>query len=144
MNTDFTIKSLSKEQIDGALEKEYRQYLAGRLTRVQKYLPHIDDDIEVGISYYKDFTADKPHKHPIATEHGYVLEGLVRIKLIEGEKKEYEFKSGDFFVIEKNVPYVTKNAAGTKILFIKSPGINDKTVIEVDYEILDWLSRWDI
>ena len=143
MKNDSPVSAVYGKDIESALTKEYRQYQAGRLMMEQKHLSHIEDDIEVGISHYEGFTADKPHMHPVATEHGYVLEGALRLRLLDGTKEEYEFRKGDFFVLQKGVPYATKNAAGTRILFIKSPGGNDKTVVEVDSETTLWLSDWD-
>lgn len=143
MKNNKPISYLLADGINNALSKQYRQYLTGRLTREQKHLQHIDDDIEIGVSYYKEFTSDTPHKHPVATEHCYILQGVVRVQCLEGERTKFEFHEGDFFVIEKGVAYATKNAANTKVLFIKSPGINDKEVVEIDADIKDWLSSWD-
>lgn len=126
-----------------ALKKEYRQYLAGHLKKPQPYLKHIDDDIEVGISFYEDFKADKPHVHPQCTEHGYVLQGAVKVLLLDGSNKEYELTCGDFFVLRPGIPYATKNNAGTKVLFIKSPGINDKQLVDVNDDLNKWLSAWN-
>lgn len=137
------LEYIRKEELDKALKHEYRQYLAGKLMREQKYLRHIDDDIEIGVSYYEEFTADKPHMHPVATEHGYILQGSMRMRILDGSNNEFQFLAGDFFVLRPGVAYATKNAADTKILFIKSPGINDKTVIELNDEIQEWLSSWD-
>lgn len=144
MKIDAPVAFLRGEEIEEALQQEYRQYLAGQLTKEQKHLPFISDDIEVGMSHYEVFTADKPHVHPVATEHGYVLQGALRAKRLDGDGEEYEFRAGDFFVIQKGIPYATKNAAGTRILFIKSPGINDKTTVDVDSETATWLSAWDV
>lgn len=131
------------EEIESAFSHEYRHYLTGHLSRAQLFLKHIDDDIEVGMSDYKDFTADVPHVHPVATEHGYVLKGAVRIRSFEPEgMEETEYHEGDFFVIRPGVSHASKNAAGTRILFIKSPGINDKTVIPVDEDTQNWLKKW--
>lgn len=143
MKIDLPISFITNEEINDALAKEYRQYLAGNLTREQEHLPYIMDDIEVGISHYEEFTADKPHVHPIATEHGYILQGTLRVKRLDEKKEQYEFHAGDFFVVQKGIPYASKSIAGTKILFIKSPGINDKTLVEIDSETESWLSSWD-
>ena len=137
------LKCIFSQDIQNALNQEYRQYLTGHLTREQKFLKHVDDDIEIGISYYQEFTADIPHKHPLATEHGYILQGCLRMKLLDGSEQTAEFKSGDFFVLHPDVGYATKNAPDTKILFIKSPGINDKTEVPIDEETRHWLSAWD-
>lgn len=129
--------------LEYALGKEYRQYLTGHLQRPQKHLQHIEDDIEIGISHYREFTADTPHMHPVATEHSYVLQGSIKVLLLEGEPKEYQLNAGDFFVLQPGVGYATKNAPDTKVLFIKSPGINDKTVVPVTDTVKTWLSTWE-
>lgn len=129
--------------LDSALSKEYRQYLTGHLQRPQEYLEHVDDDIEIGISHYRKFTADTPHMHPVATEHSYVLQGSIKVLLLEGEPREYLLEAGDFFVLRPGNGYATKNAPGTKVLFIKSPGLNDKTPVPVTEDIKKWLSTWE-
>jgi len=131
-------------RIKDVLDREYRQYLTGHLARPQPELQHIEDDIEIGMSYYQTFTADTPHVHPRATEHGYVLEGCLRIRLLDGSGTEMEFHEGDFFVIRPGTPYAGKNKEGTRILFIKSPGVNDKTPVEPDGETRAWLRSWDL
>ena len=130
-------------EIEKALEKEYRQYLTGHLQRPQPYLPHIEDDIEVGMSHYKEFTTDTPHVHPVCTEHGYVLKGKLKLRILDGSMREYEYHQGDFFVLRPNTPYATKNDADTQILFIKHPAVNDKTLVEVDEATREWLKRWE-
>ena len=123
---------IRREALENALAQEYRQYLTGHLQRPQPHLQHIEDDIEVGISHYRTFTADKPHVHPVATEHGYILQGCLRLRLLDSSEQEQEFHAGDFFVLQP-----------TKILFIKAPGINDKTDVPVTEELTRWLSSWD-
>lgn len=134
---------IRKAELDQALEQEYRQYLAGHLARPQPFLQHIEDDIEVGMSLYHAFAADQPHVHPVCTEHGYVLSGAVRVRLLD-RGEEAEFQAGDFFVIRPGTPYASKNRAGTRVLFIKSPGQNDKTPVDPDEETAVWLSAWDV
>lgn len=129
--------------LNQALEKEYRQYLTGHLQRPQEHLKHIDDNIEIGISHYREFAADTPHMHPVATEHSYVLQGSIKVLVLEEDPREYQFDAGDFFVLKPGIGYATKNAPGTKILFIKAPGINDKTIIPVTDALARWLSSWD-
>lgn len=138
-NFEF-IRSTDLEQ---ALAKQYRQYLTGHLQRPQEFLKHIDDDIEIGISHYQEFTADTPHMHPVATEHSYILQGSIRVLLLEDEPREYQFDAGDFFVLRPGIGYATKNAPDTKILFIKAPGTNDKTALPITEELTKWLSSWD-
>lgn len=137
------LEFIRRADLDQALAQEYRQYLTGHLSREQKYLKHIDNDTEIGISFYQTFTPDKPHMHPLATEHGYVLQGSLRMRVLDGSNTELQFDAGDFFVLRPNVPYATKNAPNTKILFIKAPGINDKTLVQIDAETEEWLSKWD-
>lgn len=139
-----SIELIRSEEIAHALSHEYRQYLTGHLQREQPHLQHIDDDIEIGISFYREFTADKPHMHPIATEHSYILQGCLRLRLLDGSNMEYEFHKGDLFVLRPSVGYATKCAPDTKILFIKSPAGNDKTLIEPDRKTEEWLKSWDI
>lgn len=134
---------IRETEISQALQKQYRQYLCGRLEKPQPYLEHIEDDIEVGISWYQSFKADQPHIHPICVERTYVLEGCIRFRLLDGSGKTFELQQGDFFILPPNTPYVTKNTAGTKVLFIKSPGTNDKLLVEVDQETEKWMSAWD-
>lgn len=134
---------IRREQLEAALSQGYRQYLTGHLTHPQE-LEHIPNDIEIGISNYDKFTADVPHVHPVATEQAFVLRGYVRIRCFEkGGVEETEAKTGDFFLIRPGVRHATKNAAKTCVLFIKSPGINDKTPFEADPDTLTWLSSWD-
>ena len=138
------LESITRQQLEQALAKEYRQYLTGHLQHPQPHLQHIEDDIEIGISHYREFTADKPHVHPVATEHAYVLEGSLRLLLLDGSNREAQYNAGDFFVLQPGVGYATKNAAGTKILFIKSPGTNDKQTLTPTEEVTAWLSAWDV
>lgn len=135
---------IRKEALDSALDAKYRIYLTGMLQNPQHELEYIEDDIEIGISRYKKFTPDVPHMHPVATEHAYVLEGSMRVKLLDGSGKEYEINAGDFFVLRPQNAYATKNQAGTTVLFVKSPGGNDKYVVEVDEETKKWLGSWDL
>ncbi len=135
---------IRREDLEFALSKEYRQYLTGHLGRPQPFLNHIDDDTEIGMSYYREFTADTPHVHPICTEHTLILSGAIRMRILDGSGEEYEFREGDFFVLPTNTPYATKNAPGTRVLFIKAPGVNDKTLVTPDEDTLRWLSAWDV
>lgn len=134
---------IRRKQWEEALAHEYRQYLTGHLGRPQPYLEHINDDTEIGMSYYREFTADTPHMHPVCTEYSYILQGSVRMRLLEtGE--ELEFHCGDFFVLKPGTPYAAKNAAQTHVLFIKVPGINDKTLVTPDEETKRWLQSWNV
>ncbi len=134
---------LRREQLDSALEKDYRQYLTGHLANPRPNLKHIDDDIEIGMTFYREFTADTPHVHPVCVEHAYILSGSVMVRLLDGRGAEYTLREGDFFVLPAGIPYVSKNAAGTRVLFVKSPGMNDKTPVNPDEDTLRWMASWD-
>lgn len=124
-----------------ALETSYRVYLCGDLHQPQQ-LPWIyDEKNEVGMSHYKIFTSDQPHYHASATEYNFVISGLSKVFLID-ERKEFIFESGSIFVLPPLTKYASKHFPNTKILFFKSPGGNDKHVIDVDDEIKLWLSSW--
>lgn len=53
----------------------------------------------------------------------------------------YEFKQGDFYAILPGTAYAQRVKAGTKILFIKTPSINDKELVEIDEEKQQWLEQ---
>ncbi|MBR2261768.1 MAG: NUDIX domain-containing protein [Paludibacteraceae bacterium] len=55
--------------------------------------------------------------------------------------KVFEFKSGDFYAIEPNTAYSQRVKAGTNILFIKVPSVNDKQLVEISDEQLEWLQE---
>lgn len=133
---------ITSEELNDAFAHEYRHYLTGHLSRPQLHLKHIEDNIEIGISEYREFTADQPHVHPVATEHCYIISGYVKLRCFEPELFEREFRAGDFFLIRPGIGHASKNAPGTRVLFIKSPGINDKTLIEVDLDTKEWMKSW--
>jgi 8-oxo-dGTP diphosphatase len=123
--------SINKQSINEALEKTSRQYLVGNL-KLPQLIQHIDEsDLEIGISYYKkDNSYESAHWHPFQKEFQYVLSGrTVYTNVITGEK--YEYKEGDFYAIYPEICYEQVSDAGTKILFIKTPSVNDK----VDWEM---------
>ncbi|EMR05530.1 hypothetical protein C772_02502 [Bhargavaea cecembensis DSE10] len=132
------IRRISKQKIDSVLQKNERQYLVGNL-KTPQVLQHIhDENVEVGLSYYKQFTADKPHIHREVTEYQMILEGYSEIlNLITN--KVTKLNAGDFYIVEKETPYAQKSAANTKILFFKHPSVNDKKVIEASNELKEWL-----
>ena len=143
MENSSRVMYIRQKAISDALRKEYRQYLTGNLLKEQKYLKHIEEELEIGISYYQEFTADIPHNHPKVTEHGLVLKGSIKMKILDGSEQILQFDEGDFFVVPAGVAHATKNDEETKVLFIKSPGGNDKTPVEVDEQTREWLSKWE-
>lgn len=131
---------IQKKEIDDALKDVTRQYFVGNLKNEQK-IKHINHNgLEVGLTEYKEYSIETPHFHNTAIEFQYMISGWTKY-LDVSTGKEYEFKSGDFFAIEKDTIYTQKSKKGTKILFIKVPSINDKQIYEIDKIAEDWLSE---
>lgn len=127
--------------IQKALESVHRIYLCGELKLPQDLQWIHDEKNELGISYYKQFTADRPHYHTTATEYNYVICGQSKVLLID-ENREFLLESGSLFVFSPMTKYASKHLENTKILFFKSPGGNDKQAIDIDNTLRDWLSSW--
>ena len=127
--------------LDKALESAYRVYLCGDLKKPQDLKWIHDENVEMGISYYKEFTADQPHYHLHATEYNFILEGKSKFLLVD-EKKEIELEKNSLFVLPPMTKYASKHTAGTKILFFKAPGGNDKTLVELNTYLEQWLASW--
>lgn len=123
------------------LDEKYRIYLCGNLKRPQAEKCIFDEKNEVGISYYQQFTADSPHFHTLATEYNYIVSGSSKILLLD-EHKEITLEIGSLFVFPPMTKYVTKHQAGTKIVFFKSPGGNDKQLIDMTEGISVWCRFW--
>ena len=49
---------------------------------------------------------------------------------------------GGLCVIEPGVAHVCIAHPGTQVLFVKVPGGNDKTVVELDEASLEWVRRY--
>ncbi len=128
-------------EIQNALKSTYRVYLCGDLKQPQDLQWIHDEKNEIGISYYKSFTADQPHYHTAATEYNYIISGKSKILFID-EGKELILEPGSLFVLPPMTKYASKHFENTKILFFKSPGGNDKRVITVDDVLKNWLSAW--
>ena len=127
--------------IHETLKSTYRVYLCGNLKRPQELQWIQDEKIEVGISHYPKYTADHPHFHAAVTEYNYVVDGCSKVLLID-ENKEFLFEAGSLFVIPPMTSYASKHLDGTKILFFKVPGQNDKQTIDVNGKLKIWLSAW--
>ena len=52
-----------------------------------------------------------------------------------------EVKKGDFYAIEPGTSYAQRVKAGTNILFIKVPSVNDKELVDLEGEQLAWLKE---
>ena len=113
-------------QLFEVLNKTGRQYLVGNLKRPQE-IKHINDkDIEIGITCYEVDTEELPHWHPIQKEFQFMLEGYTTYKNSITDET-ISFSKNDFYAIEPTNCYSQFSKAGTKILFIKIPTIDDKT-----------------
>ncbi|MDQ3704610.1 MAG: cupin domain-containing protein [Chloroflexota bacterium] len=113
--------------LEAVLRQYGRQYLAGDLKRPQQ-LPYVKDTaIEIGITHYEGDTTERPHWHPLQREYQYVLAGsTVYVDSITGQ--EHTYQTGDFYAILPEICYGQHSSAGTTILFIKHPAIDDKMV----------------
>ncbi len=136
------MKILKKSEIDKGFERSQRTYLCGNL-RIAAESEHIHTDAyEIGITEYKEYTAEKPHRHTFNDEYNYVIEGRIKVLLLS-EKREEEFGTGDLFVITPNEPYACKATAGTRVIFSKVPGGNDKVLERPSADIKRWSASWD-
>ncbi len=131
------IIKIGKKDIASSLEGVRRQYLVGDLKIPQK-LNHIKkNDVEIGITNYSKYTTEDAHYHTDAVEYQYMISGWTKYMDVNtGE--EYEFKAGDFYCIENGTAYAQKARAGTTILFMKVPSVNDKHVVELSDLVKEW------
>lgn len=133
------VKIINAEIID-ALKDTTRQYFVGNLSRPQEIRFIKDNRLEVGISDYPDFQSEPTHMHTVATEYQYMISGWTEYMDVDTQKI-YEFKKGDFFAIEPGTAYAQRVKAGTTILFIKVPSVNDKQLVKISDEQLKWLQE---
>lgn len=52
-----------------------------------------------------------------------------------------KFKKGEFYAILPRTTYSQRVKSGTNILFIKVPSINDKQLVSISTEQLEWLGE---
>ena len=130
---------IENEAMTRALSETTRQYYVGRLTRPQIIEFIHDDRLEIGISSYCEHTYEPTHKHEIATEYQYLISGWTEYMDTDTDEV-FEFKAGDFYAILPGTAYAQKVKAGTSILFIKTPSINDKQLVEISPEQTAWLT----
>lgn len=135
------MKFISGKSIDNALTKTQRVYLAGNLALPQE-IDNIDSQLEIGLSRYQHYTEELPHYHASNNEYNYVIKGTMKLYVFK-ERKEYEFHGGDLYLATPGLGYVTKILKGTEIIFVKSPGGNDKHVLQITPGIKKWLENWD-
>lgn len=129
-------------EIDKSMETEKRQYLTGdlKLPQVLDYIK--DDNVEIGISRYKEYGVEEPHYHNEVSEYHIILEGKTKYVDVS-ENIEYSFQKGDFYIIRPNTIYIQKSLEGTQLMFIKVPGKNDKVKVESNDKIKTWFEHWD-
>ena len=136
------MKTIKGSDVESVLASRLRVYLCGDL-EWENGLEHIaTDGFEIGISDYKEFTFEKAHVHTFNREYNYVLAGSVKIFLL-AQRKEYLFEKGDLFMIDTDEPYVGKSMAGTRTIFAKVPGGNDKVLVPMDDALLKWGETWE-
>lgn len=128
---------IDNKEIIRSLKTATRQYFVGNLNKPQELDFFKDEDVEIGVTDYNEFTTEEVHYHTEATEYQYVISGWTKyLNVITHE--EYEFKKGDFYKIESNTTYAQKSKAKTRILFIKMPSINDKQVVVTSEKVERW------
>ena len=133
---------IRNKEIENGTAQFGRVYLCGDL----QYSDGVDaiktTGYEIGITDYPEYTFEKAHLHSFNKEFNYVLEGRIKVLLLK-EKKEFIFEKGDLFVIGTNEPSVAKIEAGSKTIFSKVPGGNDKVLIAMEEPVLRWGKAWD-
>lgn len=134
------ISIIKNSDIIEALRETTRQYFVGNLKKETPISFFKDDRLEIGISCYQNHTFENTHIHKIATEYQYVINGWTEYMDVEtGEV--YEFRKGDFYAIFPGTPYSQRIKAGTSIIFIKVPSINDKQLVDIDEGMTKWLKE---
>lgn len=134
------IVKIKNETIKKSLENTTRQYFAGNLSKPQEIEVIRDERLEIGISSYPDYMHEPAHVHSIATEYQYIISGWTEYMDVEtGEISE--FRKGDFYAILPGTAYAQRVKAGTNILFIKTPSIKDKQLVEISQEQKEWLTE---
>lgn len=132
-------KVILGEEIKNALLKTNRQYLAGHLGKPQ-ILKNIDTTkLEIGISDYEGGEFEAAHFHPTQTEFQLVLWGETEYYDITNDKP-VRFREGDFYCIETNTKYAQIVLKKTRIFFIKTPAINDKTLCDGTEGYKKWIN----
>ena len=134
------IITIGNSDVKEALQNTTRQYFVGNLSKPQKLLFIKDDRLEIGISSYPDYQSEPAHVHSIATEYQYMISGWTEYMDVDTDEV-YSFKKGDFYAIETGTAYSQRVKAGTNILFIKVPSVNDKKLVDIRDDQLEWLNE---
>lgn len=128
-------------EINAALARSYRIYLSGHLGNPEFGINYLDVTPECGFSQYDSYAADRPHFHKYNYEFNYIIKGQTKVLYID-TMEEFLIPEGGLFIIQPNQPYVTKHQPDTRVIFFKSPGGNDKELIEQTSELEKWMSEW--
>lgn len=136
------MRTVDGQEMRRSLQKQLRVYLCGKLSASQDFESVETDGLEFGISYYEVFTAEKAHFHKWNCEYNFVIQGSVKVYNIS-EQKEYEFHKDDMYVIDPDMIYITKARPGTEVIFVKSPGGNDKQLVKPTAAIEAWSRNWE-
>jgi|GEM_PF-297848 len=134
------IITITDESIREALQGVRRQYFAGNLKRPQKLDFIRTEALEIGITSYETYTAEDVHFHAAAAEYQYMLSG--RTWYMDVDTGEiFEFSKGDFYVIMPGTVYAQKSKAGTSLVFIKVPSVDDKHVLDPSDTVRKWYAE---
>lgn len=136
------MKTVNGKQVRDTLSKQIRVYLCGNLSNPEDFEYAKTDGLEIGVSHYDNYTAEKAHLHKWNYEYNIIRCGTVKVYVFS-EHKEYEFHQDDMYVIEPGMGYMTKALAGTEVIFVKSPGGNDKELLPVTDAIRSWGKEWN-
>ena len=135
-------KHLEAKDIVSSLENTTRQYLVGQLKLPQILSHYGDENVEIGVTSYKEYTVELPHWHTVAYEYQYMISGETKyLDLDSGEETHYF--AGDFYRIEPNTKYAQKSLPNTLLLFIKTPQGNDKVNLPQTSELVKWFENWE-
>ena len=139
---ELTMHYIKSSDIDQGLALNGCVYLCGDLKKPNHVRHFPTGGYEIGLTEYREYTCEDAHVHIFNTEYNYVLEGAVKVLLIE-RNEEHLFEKGDMFIIQANEPYAVKALAGSRKLFSKVPGGNDKVIVEPDRALISWGERWE-
>lgn len=136
------MKVVNGNKVRESLQDRIRVYLCGNLLSPEPFEFVKTEGLEIGISHYTNFTAEKAHLHKWNREYNYVKCGYVKVYIFT-EGKEYTFGQDDMYVIEPGMKYITKAHPGTEVIFVKDPGGNDKELLPVTEAINKWCDNWE-
>ena len=129
-------------EVNDFLDSTKRVYLCGKLSTPDLASHCHTGGLEIGISKYKEYTAELPHYHSWNYEYNYIICGSVKV-FVFSENKEYWLHEKDLFVISPMMGYVTKSSPNTEVLFVKDPGGNDKVLLPITNRVSKWQDEWD-